>query len=360
MKVGHIYIYGEIIPWQDDNAGAYGGVNMKDVTAQINANKDADSLVLHINSPGGDVYEGLGILDVLNGSEKKIDVVIEGLCASIATAISTIGDTVKITENSTFMIHNPWTFTGGTAEDLEKNSKELRRIEAVLTKIYKDKTGLDEAEIISAMKNETFMSASEAKEKGYVDEVVTNIKAVAKLNINNKNKMENNEIKQELTGIKAMFADFLGKFKSPKALIVQDVNGNEIDMPEIETVEQIAIGVTATVDGSPAEGNYEVEGVGTISFENGEITAIEEGEPEDVETLKQENADLKQQLSELSAKVDKQNNEILAAKALKVEATKIKAKLEALEGKFSDDTISPQNRAGEVGDNKVRTGYKSK
>jgi len=116
MTEGHIFIQGIISPWQDKYAEDYGEVNIKQVTQQIQNNKDAEKLIIHIHSPGGDVDEGFGIHDILVAHGKannvEIETSIEGLCASIATVIAMAGSTRMITENSEFMIHNPGVILG--------------------------------------------------------------------------------------------------------------------------------------------------------------------------------------------------------------------------------------------------------
>ncbi len=342
MKEGHVYIYGEIIPWQDDEASTYGGVNMKDVTKQLQQNKESESLTVHINSPGGAVYEGFGILDIIRNEQKPTTVIIEGLCASIGTIIAMSGDTVKATENSTFMIHNPWTMTMGDAEFIEKEAAQLKQIENRLIDIYGKKTGLEQDEIRQLMKEETWMDAEQAKSKGFVDEVVIGAKVAAKLDKPKQDitDMKESEIKNEISSLRKMVNGLMDKFKSqPKDLIVQDVNGVEIEMPDIETLEQVDVGVTANIDGSPASGTHEVDGVGEITFVDGEITEITgAGADEEVEALKQENADLKQQLEEM------QNSMAKREKNMKAELTAVNAKFEKLANAFSDDNQPPAQK----------------
>ncbi len=366
MKEGHIYIYGEIIPWQDDDAGAYGGVNMKDVSNQLRINKEAEQLTIHINSPGGAVYEGFGILDIIRNEQKPTTVIIEGLCASIATIIATAGDTTKATENSTFMVHNPWTMTAGDAAYIEKEVEELRKIENRLIDIYSKKTGLETEDVKQLMEDETFMNSVEAKEKGFIDEIVTGARAVARLDKpkQKNSKMEQEELKKEVGALKKVVNEFKALLakgtKQPKNLMVQDVNGIEIDMPDIEDIEQVAEGVAATIDGSPASGTYTVTGVGEITFEDGVISSIvpEGGDDEEMEALKQENDDLKEQITELNASAEKHTQEKVQLNA-KVE--KLEADINNFMAKFSDDKPKPSNLTDpKDSDKKPKFAYKGK
>src|SRR6056297_3149620 len=115
--------------------------------------------------------------------------------------------------------------------------------------------------------------------------------------------MTEKEVKQELSGVKKMLEEIKALFTRTKALMVQDVNGVEIEMPEIETIEQLQAGVTAVIDGSPANGEFVLNTGETLVFENGELISIEEPSGEDdVEALKAENERLKQELETLTAK----------------------------------------------------------
>ncbi|MDP8218267.1 MAG: Clp protease ClpP, partial [Candidatus Theseobacter exili] len=166
MIVGHIFIQGVISPWQDKNAEEYGEVNIKQVTQQIQDNADAEKLIVHIHSPGGDVDEGFGIHDILvsHGNDKGIEIEtrIEGLCASITTVIAMAGSVRKITENSEFMIHNPWGDAWGDSDDVQKYADQLKAVEDKVIDFYVAKTGGDRAAIDQMMKAETWMTADQA------------------------------------------------------------------------------------------------------------------------------------------------------------------------------------------------------
>jgi ATP-dependent protease ClpP protease subunit len=94
----HIFIYNEI--------GEY-GTTADEVQKQIVNNTDCDNIIVHISSPGGEVFEGWTIGNILKNSNKPVTVLIEGLCASIATYIALQGNTIKMAETARFMVHNP-------------------------------------------------------------------------------------------------------------------------------------------------------------------------------------------------------------------------------------------------------------
>lgn len=177
---GHIFIYGGI-------GTAAGEVSTKAVKAQIAAEASADDYLVHIFSPGGDVFEGYGIYNALKNDTlgKPVDVQIEGLCASIATLIAGAGRKIIMNRTSEFMVHNP------KISDLQGDSKQLRnaanqldKIKSILIDVYERKTGLSKEKLWELYDNETWLTAQEAKNMGFVDEVVDAIKAVARVDLN--------------------------------------------------------------------------------------------------------------------------------------------------------------------------------
>lgn len=318
MEEAHIYIYGIIDYWQDENAGQFGMVNLKDVKRQVENQKDAKSLTVHIHSPGGVVTEGFAIHDFIRSQGKPVTTIIEGECASIATVIALAGDTRKMTSNSDFMIHMPWGMAAGESEDIQKYADLLRRDEDKIADFYAKKTKLDKEAILDMMKKETFMSAEQALEYGFITEIATVMKAVALLKPNSKsNQMAKDSLtKEDAQGMFAKFEEkmknLFGGGKKPEAKLVQDANGTEIDFTELEEDDTPAVGDKATVDGSPADGEYVMPSGETFVFAAGELTEIKEAEEEEetsdeVENLKTEVQNLKDQLK--TARAEKKTAE---------------------------------------------------
>ncbi len=97
---------------------------------------------LHINSPGGDVFEGIAIFNALKTHGASITVHVDGLAASMASVIAMVGNPVIMPENTfMMMIHKPWGFTGGDANDMRDYADLLDKVEAVLIPAYAQKTG---------------------------------------------------------------------------------------------------------------------------------------------------------------------------------------------------------------------------
>lgn len=328
MNEGHIFIQGIISPWQDKAAEEWGEVNIKQVTQQIQDNVDAEKLIVHIHSPGGDVDEGFGIHDILvaHGKDKGVEIEtrIEGLCASIATVIAMAGSVRKITENSEFMIHNPWGDTWGDSDDVQKYADQLKAIEDKVIDFYVAKTGGDRVAIDQMMKEETWMTAEQAKELGFITEIITTIKAVAKYKLKNIT-MNTQELDKK---IDSRFTDLLKKIglvKTPgiQALTVTSADGTVFDFgDQAETVEEVEVGMTATIEGGTPEGEYVMPDGVTWVFAAGALTEIkpaEEEETDEMKQLKAENEDLKQQIADLQAAnntaITELEKEVVAMKA---------------------------------------------
>lgn len=131
-----------------------------------------ETLNVYINSPGGEVFAGQTIYHMLKELDCTINIYINVLAASIASVISMAGDKVYMTENAIMMIHKASTLGYGNADDMEKTKKVLDAIDNSITSIYSAKTGLGEEKILELLKEETWMTAKEALEYGFIDEIM--------------------------------------------------------------------------------------------------------------------------------------------------------------------------------------------
>jgi ATP-dependent Clp endopeptidase proteolytic subunit ClpP len=167
-----ILLYGIVDAWE---------VRALDVIAALADLRGNDTITVRINSPGGSVYEGLAIYDALRMSGRKIIVRVDALAGSIASIIAMAGDELAMAEDARLMIHNPWSYAQGEAEDLRKLADELDNIRDRLVDIYLRKAGdkIDRARLISMLEEETFLSAREAMELGFCDRIDVPLKAAA-------------------------------------------------------------------------------------------------------------------------------------------------------------------------------------
>lgn len=162
LNTGIIDLYGEIsdVSWWGDE------VTPKLFAEELNALGDIFELEIHINSPGGDVFAGMTIYNIIKRKGVLTTVYVDGLAASIASVIAMAGDEIIVPENATLMIHKAWTMMSGNADDLRKQAEELDRIDGQIADIYAGKCGKKAEDMLALMEAETWMTGAEAKELG--------------------------------------------------------------------------------------------------------------------------------------------------------------------------------------------------
>ena len=139
----------------------------------IEAIKDKDVL-LRVNSPGGDVFEGVAVSNVIKhavASGKHVTVAIDGLAASAASYMALTANRVVMNPGSSMMIHDPFALCVGTSEDLRKTANALDKTRSSIVDLYVLKTGRSPEEVTHAMSEETWFTAKEAVEWGLADEL---------------------------------------------------------------------------------------------------------------------------------------------------------------------------------------------
>ena len=160
----HVYVYDVIDP--DWGASAQ---------ALIEALKPLAGLPvsLHINSPGGDVFEARAMVAAVRAHGAPVTVYIDGLAASAATYLALAGDQVHIQDGAMMMVHNSWTFSWGNKAELRKTADLLDKIDGTIAADYARKTGASSDQIAAWMDAETWFTAAEAKAACFVDSVIT-------------------------------------------------------------------------------------------------------------------------------------------------------------------------------------------
>lgn len=122
------------------------GITAKTIGAQLKSHAGAD-IVVNINSPGGDVFEGLAIYNLMREYTGHITVRVLGIAASAASFIAMAADELQIARAGFFMIHNAWTGVIGDRNDMRDIADFLEQIDATIADIYHIKTGIDVAEL---------------------------------------------------------------------------------------------------------------------------------------------------------------------------------------------------------------------
>lgn len=148
----------------------WGGVTAADFAKQLQAIK-ATRINVRLNTPGGDVFDGLAIYNSLRGHGAKIGVKIEGLAASIGSIIAMAGETIAMGGGAFLMIHSPWALVVGNAEDMRGMADTLDRIGASLADIYATRPGISQEQAQEWMDGETWFNGDEAVAAGLADTV---------------------------------------------------------------------------------------------------------------------------------------------------------------------------------------------
>jgi ATP-dependent protease ClpP protease subunit len=160
-----ILLYDEIGMW---------GIQAGDFVRELQMISTGNILV-RVNSPGGDVFDGLAMFNALRGMAAggvKVQTHVDGVAASIASVIALAGDTRTAAENAFFMIHNPWSIVIGDARDMRQMAGVLDKITGQLVKLYAGASALAPEMIVAMLDAETWLDAQEAKAGGFIGDIL--------------------------------------------------------------------------------------------------------------------------------------------------------------------------------------------
>lgn len=152
-----------------DEIGAW-GVTSKEFISALSGVKTG-KIKLKIDSPGGDVFQGIAIHNALKQHSAKVDGHVDGLAASIASIILMACDTINMPTNTFLMIHRASSIVWGNEEEMLKMADTLKKIDATLCNVYMEKSGAKKADVIKMMNDETWLNADEALAAGFCDTV---------------------------------------------------------------------------------------------------------------------------------------------------------------------------------------------
>jgi ATP-dependent Clp endopeptidase proteolytic subunit ClpP len=164
--IGTIHIDDVIDSW-----GGVWGISASEFNEALAELGDVDQINLHINSPGGEVYEGIAILNSLRRHPANVTAIVDGLAASAASFIVAGVDRAVMAPNTELMIHDAWGICMGPAADMTAMAERLDKISDNLASVYTAKAGADVATWRSFMLAETWYSADEAVAAGLADEI---------------------------------------------------------------------------------------------------------------------------------------------------------------------------------------------
>ena len=168
-----ISIYDEIGGW---------GISAQQFAKDFKAlGNNLKQINLHIHSPGGDVFDGIAIYNLLKNHPANKTVTIDGLAASMASVTAMAGTEIIMPENAMMMIHKPWGVQGGDADDMRKYADLLDKVEDTLIPAYAAKTGKSAEELAEMLAAETWLNGKECVEHGFADKLAEPVKAMAQL-----------------------------------------------------------------------------------------------------------------------------------------------------------------------------------
>lgn len=156
--IGHDYWTGE-------------GVTAKRISGALRA-LGKGAITVNVNSPGGDMFEGLAIYNLLREHDGEVTVKVLGLAASAASVIAMAGDKVQIARAGFFMVHNSWVTAVGNRHDLSDLAATLKPFDDAMAGIYAARTGKDAKAMAKLMDSETWIGGETAIEDGFADELL--------------------------------------------------------------------------------------------------------------------------------------------------------------------------------------------
>lgn len=150
----------------------YGGVSAARIDAALRYIGRDKPVTVYINSPGGDVFEGIAIYNLLKDHGGKVTVKILGLAASAASVIAMAGSEILIPKTAFYMIHNCWTFAAGDQNFFRECADYLAQFDEVMSELYHDRTGNAVDQVTEWMNKETWMNGKKSVERKFADAIM--------------------------------------------------------------------------------------------------------------------------------------------------------------------------------------------
>jgi ATP-dependent Clp endopeptidase proteolytic subunit ClpP len=172
-KEAEIWIYEEI------GESWFGGLSAKQFSKDVKALGEVTKITLRLNSPGGDVFDGMAIYNILKQHKARVEVSIDGQAASIASVIAMAGDEINMAANAMMMIHEAWTVAVGPAKELRAAADMIEKVNHTILITYASRASVDQKQINELMEKETWMTGDEALGYGLVDNLTGPIEMAA-------------------------------------------------------------------------------------------------------------------------------------------------------------------------------------
>ncbi|MCV3320807.1 Clp protease ClpP [Pediococcus ethanolidurans] len=161
----------------------YGIANVNPAAVQkALTDANGEDVELDVASPGGDVSAASEIVSLIHDYSGKVTTVVQGMAASAASIIAVSADVVKMAPTSLMMIHRASTQSAGNTNDLSHDATMLATVDKALSAAYQAKTGKSQEEVLNLMNNETWLTAQDAVDQGFADEIQESNKELAVTN----------------------------------------------------------------------------------------------------------------------------------------------------------------------------------
>lgn len=148
------------------------GFTAKRMSAALRAIGEENDVVVSINSPGGDFFEGAAIYNLLAQHKGHVTVDVIGMAASAASVIAMAGDTIRISQVGFFMVHNAWGLVVGNRHDMTQAAETFQVFDASMRDLYAARTGMDQKQVEKLMDAETWLNAQDAVDQGFAAEII--------------------------------------------------------------------------------------------------------------------------------------------------------------------------------------------
>lgn len=334
------------------------------------AGQDVD---VHISSVGGSAFDAIAIYDLLKKYTGNVTTYIDALAASAASIVAMGGKKIIMSKYALLMIHKPMVGSGGNADELLKDVQMLNVVQSRLAQIYMDKTGLDGVTVNSLINAVTWLSADQALDLGFIDEIedytgdITNSAIIQNytstapvfyqryinkiLNKNSNMNNENRDLIEKTTSILDKIMNFFKKVINKQTITDKGTLHHAGDLHEgTEVYQDEDLTTPATTDTyTTAEGKrIEVKG-GCVEKA---IAPTDDEDEDDIPTDKLKAGDVQNRIKEIKAKLHAQNQLLTEAReALETANEQLKKTNEQVRNEIKS-TFTPE---GSKRSNKAKT-----
>lgn len=168
-----LYLYGEVLgnrePSYDERGVSY---ICPEIVREALIKADGEDITLYVNSFGGDMYAGINIKHMLKRYKGHVTAIIDGIGASAGSMLTTGADTVKMYQDTQYMLHFPWTVSIGNADDFRVLADRMEKTNEQMKQVYSERFNGSEQELHELLNSESFLTAEEAYVYGFCDEVI--------------------------------------------------------------------------------------------------------------------------------------------------------------------------------------------